>query len=197
MDMRCHAHPDPEPTYAPFLRSLDCSGLTLYVVIPADYSTQLTYLLRYPALVPSTSVPIHPATLLLRQALTLQMSPTASTGVSVIHENHTLLNIPLEVPEPPPPPMRRGRPRHGERGLSASVSHIGGSKSPSEDGVKTHVRQGSTPMGLPEMIARGLLERGESLGINKTVMNAVSELKVRSCSLGIFPTADSPIAQPA
>ncbi len=43
-----------------------------------------------------------------------------------------------------------------------------------------HNRQGSAPMGLPEMIARGLLERGESLGINKTVMNAVSELKVRS-----------------
>ena len=34
-------------------------------------------------------------------------------------------------------------------------------------------------MGLPEMIARGIMERGESLGINKTVMNAVSELKVR------------------
>ena len=33
-------------------------------------------------------------------------------------------------------------------------------------------------MAIPEMIARGLLERGESLGINKTVMNAVSELKV-------------------
>lgn len=31
-----------------------------------------------------------------------------------------------------------------------------------------------------EIIARGLLERGESLGINKTVMNAVSELKVSS-----------------
>jgi TBC1 domain family protein 5 len=33
-------------------------------------------------------------------------------------------------------------------------------------------------MGLPELIARGLLDRGESLGINKTVMNAVSELRV-------------------
>ena len=49
-------------------------------------------------------------------------------------------------------------------------------------------------MGLPEMIARGLLERGESLGINKTVMNAVSELKVSlilfpviaKCSFGLF-----------
>ena len=38
--------------------------------------------------------------------------------------------------------------------------------------------QGSTPMGIPETFARGLLERGESLGINKTVTNAGSELKV-------------------
>ena len=33
-------------------------------------------------------------------------------------------------------------------------------------------------MGLSEMFARGLLERGESLGINKTLMSAVSELRV-------------------
>ena len=33
-------------------------------------------------------------------------------------------------------------------------------------------------LGLPEMIARSLLEKGESLGINRTVMNAVSELRV-------------------
>jgi TBC1 domain family protein 5 len=29
------------------------------------------------------------------------------------------------------------------------------------------------------MLARGLLERGESLGINKTLYSAVAELKVR------------------
>ncbi len=41
-----------------------------------------------------------------------------------------------------------------------------------------HIRQGSSPLGLSETFARNLLERGESLGINKTVMNAVSDLKV-------------------
>lgn len=45
-------------------------------------------------------------------------------------------------------------------------------------------------MGLPEMIARGLMERGESLGINKTVMNAVSELKVTSISILLTPHPD-------
>jgi hypothetical protein len=33
-------------------------------------------------------------------------------------------------------------------------------------------------MGLPESIARGLLDRGESMGINKTFLTAVSELRV-------------------
>lgn len=148
--------------------------LTALTVIPADYSTQLTYLLRYPALErPSTSPPsLHPCSLLLRQALTLQMSPVPATGASVVHENQNLLDIPTEVPDPPPPPMRR-RPRPAERGTSHSNIHL------REDGGKGHVKQGSNHMALPEMIARGLLERGESLGINKTVMNAVSELKAR------------------
>ena len=145
-------------------------------VIPSDYSTQLTYLLRYPPLTSSSTASIHPAALLLRQALTLQMSPSAATGLSVVHENLNLLNISVEVPEPPPPPMRRGRPRVGDRGQS--MSNSAGSKGPVSGGHGMHVRQGSNAMALPEMIARGLLEKGESLGINKTVMNAVSELKV-------------------
>jgi hypothetical protein len=144
----------------------------LHVVIPGDYSTQLTSLLRYPSLdCLNSSLFIHPISLLLRQALTLQMSPTASTGVSIVHENQNLLNISTEVPASPPLPTRR-RPRPTERG--SSISHIGYSS----DGSRGHVRQGSNPLGIPEMIARGLLERGESLGINKTVMNAVSELRV-------------------
>ncbi len=40
-------------------------------------------------------------------------------------------------------------------------------------------QQSSQSLGFSEMLARGILERGESLGINKTLMSAVSELKVR------------------
>jgi len=82
----------------------------------------------------------------------------------------------MDVPEPPEPPRRR---RPGERIQSSSISEaaIYGRSSGEASGSRAHTRQGSTPMGLPEMIARGLLERGESLGINKTVMNAVTELK--------------------
>lgn len=56
----------------------------------------------------------------------------------------------------------------------AASEHIPGS-SPSE----SLRQQSSFQLGFPELIARGLLDRGESLGINKTVMSAVSELKVR------------------
>lgn len=147
-------------------------------MIPADYSTQLTYLLRYPSSATTTSAPpIHPCTLLLRQALTLQMSPTVAMGASVTQENFNLLNIPIEVPKAPPPTMRR---RPANKNQSDSTSEAGPSnRGPTTpDGNKMHFRHGSASMGIPEMIARGLLERGESLGINKTVMNAVSELKV-------------------
>lgn len=164
-------------------RSSSCAHIQIVTVIPSDYSEQLTYLLRYPSSPSSSSSSsnsstIHHATLLLRQALTLQMSPSPSTGVSVIYENRNLLGIPTEVPEPPPPPPRR-RPRPSDRGQSFSAN-IASRREQGSTSKSAHARQQSTPMGLPEMFARGLLERGESLGINKTVMNAVSELKVGS-----------------
>lgn len=151
-------------------------------VIPSDYSSQLTYLLRYPAnpaAAGGTDEPagVHHATLLIRQALTLQLSPTPTTGVSIIHENRNLLGIPTEVPPPESPPVHR-RPRQGSR--SRSFTAVNGSVGVGEAGSSkgVHNRQTSSPMGIPETFARGLLERGERLGINKTVMNAMSELKV-------------------
>ncbi|KAI0668489.1 rab-GTPase-TBC domain-containing protein [Trametes maxima] len=167
-------------------------------LIPADYSTQLTYLLRYPSDTPSAGgsndeTPIHHTTLLLRQALTLQMSPTPTIGVSVIHENKNLLGIATEVPPPVSPPVRR-RPRGGE----GHRSFAGDSSAKPEAGSSRghHNRQQSSSLGLPETFARGLLERGESLGINKTVMNAVSELKRNlpdlATALGRLPLTPQP-----
>lgn len=169
------------------------ANVEILAVIPSDYSAQLTCLLRYPPLTSSSSTSIHPATLLLRQALTLQMSPSAATGVSIVHENLNLLDISLEVPEPPPPPMRRGRPRVSERGQP--MSPITGSKNPADGVHRMHLRQGSNPMAIPEMLARGLLEKGESLGINKTVMNAVSELKVGDSIQDYRCNADTAVAK--
>jgi len=138
-------------------------------VIPSDYSTQLTYLLRYPAAPPTPPDLPHHATLLLRQAAALQMSPNPSTGASIVVENRNLLNIPIEIPDPPPAPLR-SKARPSERGHRHSPS-----ESPDPSGSRqSHYQQ----MGLPESIARGLLDRGESMGINKTFLSAVSELRV-------------------
>ena len=148
-------------------------------VIPSDYSTQLTLLLRYPPppvhqLASSTAneqpFTAHHTTLLLRQALSLQIAPTVATGASVVYENRNLLNIASEVPEPPPPPMKR----RAEQGRTTVIN----------DGPlrmlqrPMHARYGSSgSLGLPD-IAKNIFDRSESLGINRTVMNAVSEIKV-------------------
>ena len=92
-------------------------------------------------------------------------------------ENRNLLNIPIEVPEAPVT-RRRMKPRR-----TASAEFVQG-KNAGREGSRIVGNRGgelsqSVQLGLPELIARGLLERGESLGINKTVMNAVSELRVR------------------
>ncbi|KAI9456458.1 RabGAP/TBC [Russula earlei] len=147
-------------------------------LIPSDYSGQLTHLLRYSSNYSTDSIPPtvpNHTSLLLRQALTLQMSSTVAAGASVILENSNLLNISAEVLEPRTPASRR----RGERlsGRRKSVSET--RPTPSDSG---HSGRGSIgriangQLNLPEF-AKGLLDRGEALGINKTLMNAVSEIK--------------------
>ncbi|KAJ6596816.1 rab-GTPase-TBC domain-containing protein [Mycena vulgaris] len=161
-------------------------------LIPSDYSGQLTSLLRYPSH-PTPDGPHH-TSILLRQALALQMSPNQATGNALVLENRNFLNISIEVPEPPPPPQRRGARSGRDKTPVASGS--------TSSGPRTSVdsRQQPTPqMGL-EVFARGLLERGESLGINKTLMSAVPELRrnlselaasfVRSPTAPSFPMVD-------
>ncbi|CDO68876.1 hypothetical protein BN946_scf185000.g19 [Trametes cinnabarina] len=175
-----------------------CVAMLVRIRNKPDYSSQLTYLLRYPsnatAAGGSPDEPlIHHATLLLRQALTLQMSPTPTTGVSIIHENKNLLGIPVEVPPPISPPVRR-RVKMGEGRQSFAPEPSARPEAGSSRAV--HNRQLSTPMGLPESLARGIIERGESLGINKTVMNAVSEFKRNlpdlATALGRLPLTPQP-----
>ena len=146
------------------------------LVLPADYTGQLTVLLRYPS--PQRSldydIGVKHTSLLVRQALALQMSPTPATGVSLMNENWNLLNIPMDVPEAPAPLSHRQATRN--RPPSASTSTV---PPPYTTG---HSRQPSSQqVGFSEMLG-GILERGESLGINKSLMNAVNELKVVSIS---------------
>ncbi|KAF9264818.1 RabGAP/TBC, partial [Marasmius fiardii PR-910] len=168
-------------------------------LIPADYTGQLSVLLKYPA-APTSGEPGfgHHTSLLIRQALALQMSPNPSTGLSLVTENRNLLGIPIEVPEPAPAPRRRA---------AQTISDKSSPRRSSE-----HTRQASSPqLGFPEMFARGIVERGESLGINKTLMSAVSELRRNIPELAasfmrtptpnsdsVFPLADetSPVERP-
>ncbi|KAJ7046706.1 rab-GTPase-TBC domain-containing protein [Mycena alexandri] len=180
---------DPTFELAPWI----CVAMLIRIrndLIPSDYSGQLTSLLRYPSH-PTPDGPHH-TSVLLQQALALQMSPTQSTGGALVLENRNFLNIPTEVPEPPPPPQRRG-------------ARPGRDKTPTPAGAKPSSDSRPQPapqMGL-EVFARGLLERGESLGINKTLMSAVPELRrnlselaasfVRSPTAPSFPMEDEAI----
>lgn len=161
--------------------SLTLTNLTC-VVIPSDYSSQLTFLLRYPP-APSTidETSPHHSNLLLRQAFALYTTRNPSTGASIMIENRNLLGIPLEVPEPPPTPQRRqmrsDRPRR-----TSSMDMLRPSKETAERTVKDGASRQPYQIGFPEGFARGLMERGESLGINKTVMNAVTEIRVSEVS---------------
>jgi len=104
------------------------------------------------------------------------MAPTPSTGTSVIMENRNLLNIPMDIPDASPVPTRR-RVGHATRDKSPSTSTS--RPGVSEGSPPGHTRQASSPpLGFPEMITRGLMDRGESFGINKTLMNAVTEFRV-------------------
>ncbi|KAJ7709981.1 rab-GTPase-TBC domain-containing protein [Mycena rosella] len=153
-------------------------------LIPADYSGQLTSLLRYPSHSPADGP--HHTSILLRQALALQMSPTQATGNALVLENRNFLNIPMEVPEPPPPPQRRGARSGRDKTPAASGQAASGAKPTNVDSR----HQPAAQMGL-EVFARGLMERGESLGINKMVPELRRNLSELAASFVRSPTAPS------
>lgn len=130
------------------------------LVLPSDYSTQLTCLLRYPACPTPDSGAPHHITLLIRHATALMVAPNPSTGATLVMENR---NMPVDVPDS----ATRRKSRQPER--------VNRAQTPEQSPPGT-----SLQLSFPELIARNLLDRGESLGINKTVMNAVSELKVKN-----------------
>lgn len=143
---------------------------TMIVVISADYSGQLTTLLRYPSPTSANKVEgsPHHTVLLLRQALALQIAPMPATGASIAMENRTFLNIYLDPTLSPASSMKRT--------TRSPLPSTGSEDPPSARG---HSRQVSSPaIGISDMLTRGLVERGESLGINKTLLSAVTEIRV-------------------
>ena len=143
------------------------------VVIPGDYSGQLTTLLHYPSPTSANKVEgaPHHIVLLLRQALALQMAPTPATGASIAMENRTLLNISLEVPTLSPASSTKRLARLPHAAMTGSSGDTPSARGHSRQ-VSSHVHN------ISDMLTRGLVERGESLGINKTLLNAVTEIRV-------------------
>ncbi|KAF9532931.1 rab-GTPase-TBC domain-containing protein [Crepidotus variabilis] len=143
-------------------------------LIPADYSGQLTSLLRYP---PPPDIPMkiegapHHAILLLRQALALQLASNPDTGTTIIMENRTLLNIPVEIPISLASSPRRRNLTPRQQSSSSTPHQLNGGF------TRTHGKQPSGSSVAISDFTRGLYERGESLGLNKTLMNAVSEIR--------------------
>ncbi|TFK45991.1 RabGAP/TBC [Heliocybe sulcata] len=148
-------------------------------LIPASDNEQLMYLLRYPTLPAQSdtgdSSSRHHTIILIQQALALQMCPTPSTGAAMVQENRNFLHILAEVPERAAPQLRRPV-RRGERERSGSdMTDLGADASVRRAGHSRNLS--SQQLGL-DVLAKGLLDRGEALGINKTsFMNAVTEFK--------------------
>nr|GAT47242.1 predicted protein [Mycena chlorophos] len=130
-------------------------------LIPADYSMALTTLLRYPS--HTAGEWAHHTSLLLKQALELQMTPTVATGSTIMLENRNILNIPIEVPAPAPPPQRRSA-RSRE-------------KAPEPITPRNAASAPAQAQASLEGFARGLLEKSEGFGINRTFMSAVPEFR--------------------
>ena len=144
-------------------------------MIQADYSGQLTTLLRYPsppALLHENMGTVNHTSLLVRQGLALQLAPSPETGATIMLENRTLLDIPIEVSSAlaPTSPRRRDTPTRPHPSVLPDQYNA----SPGR-----HVKQQSLSSATISDFTRGLVERGESLGINKTLMNAVSEIRVK------------------
>ncbi|KAF8520166.1 hypothetical protein BU17DRAFT_47025 [Hysterangium stoloniferum] len=131
-------------------------------LIPGDYNTHLTYLLRYPSPSslgsPQTS---NAPALLLSQAQSLIASPTPSTGAALMIQNRNELGIRTEVPEAPRKPPRRWR------ASATAPSTVSQSKA-----SQIHERPR-----LQDVITNRLMDANESLGIQRGIYNTISEIR--------------------
>ncbi|CAE6457337.1 unnamed protein product [Rhizoctonia solani] len=191
------------------------------LLIPAEYTDALTYILRYPS-PPSLSQPLSPSNadpsgpilethLLVQQALMLRANPSPSTGATIVLQNRSLLDIPIEAPSPPPPQQRRGGRRTS---LGSGTGPKGNAETklspkPRPAGLSKHIPEGSLS-GLAafnslgeraDVIAKGIWD------IRGQVGNRVTEIRknlpelVRTPSMSadshVFPYYQAiPNAQP-
>jgi hypothetical protein len=177
--------------YSIILISLQCSARPRVnfdppSVIHADYSEALSTLLRYPG--PSSAIPFS-VPLLLSQAILLRdSSSTPQTGVAIVMQNQEALGISANPPPPPPEeeedPRRRQR-RGGPvgRGHAPAPSGSGFGMLTGQAGQRFQQAQmGLAGLGLNEL-AKGFIDKGKEMGIDKAILARVAEVRVRQCSL--------------
>ncbi|KZT56423.1 hypothetical protein CALCODRAFT_317884 [Calocera cornea HHB12733] len=116
-----------------------------------DYSMLLTYLLRYPSLNPT--VP----SLLVKQALFLRETALPTSGVTVMLQNRDVLGVPIEASPRDPP--KQVPTRHREM-------------APRTDGHYERVAPG-----LTELIAKSLMDRADTVALNRAFLSTVAELR--------------------
>ncbi|CAE6462728.1 unnamed protein product [Rhizoctonia solani] len=171
------------------------------LLISAEYTDALTHLLRYPP-PPSSPQPASPSPppsdpkprpkpnspaptlethILVQQALMLRANPSPSTGATIVLQNRSILDIPIEAPSPPPPQQRRGDRR---RSFGSGTEPRGSAEAklspkPRPAGLSRHIPEGSLS-GLAafnslgeraDVIAKGIWD------IRGQVGNRVSEIR--------------------
>lgn len=141
------------------------SATHLLSVIPGDYHTQLTHLLRYPSprSLGASQISDNAPGLLLTQAQLLLMSPTPGTGVTLVMQNRNELGIPVEIPDSPPRPLHR----RGASSVAATFPQM------ASQGKAGHERPR-----LQDMITSRIMDANETLGIQRGFLNTISELRV-------------------
>ncbi|KAK3692381.1 rab-GTPase-TBC domain-containing protein [Podospora appendiculata] len=142
-----------------------------WTLLEADYSVALQLLLKYPVPPP----PNGPHTF-VDDAIYLRNHPTAAGGITLIHKYTGKSPI-------PPPTNRSSRSSSSSRPVTPSFQGFGslrqrtlGAKSP----LSTSARLLQQPGGVEALLqgaAKGVIERGEKLGINQAVRDAMGEFK--------------------
>ncbi|CED83991.1 Ypt/Rab-specific GTPase-activating protein GYP6 [Phaffia rhodozyma] len=153
-------------------------------IIYADYSEALTILLRYPTSEPPLLIP-----LLLQQAILLRDStPSPALGVSVVMENQAILGIPANPPrhsqEEDVAAVSRSRGRLGVGGARQSqtlpskgmASRLAMARNFDLSGAMGAAQQAAAGIGIQDL-AKGLMERGQALGIDKSLLGKVAEIR--------------------
>lgn len=144
-------------------------------MIEADYPTLLTNLLHYPA--PSATYPFEPS-LILSQAIFLRDNITPASGVQVVIQNQDTLGVKAQPPERPESdtvsPSRAGPSRGRGRGRGSISSHIQG---------QGRIGSGGGAGAGVQGFAQGWIDRAQAAGLDKAVLSAVSDLRVRPDSV--------------